>query len=93
MSDTAEFKPYLTNITASFRISRESGAPLQVSHLQIGGARNWGRAPEVLASIEAARAGGLDVTYDSYPYTAGSTLIQAMLPTWATVGAGTYPRP
>ncbi len=70
----------------SYQISRESGAPLQVSHLQIGGARNWGRAGEVLAHIDAARSGGVDVAYDSYPYTAGSTLIQAMLPTWATVG-------
>jgi N-acyl-D-amino-acid deacylase len=76
----------LDALDESFRISRESGAPLQVSHLQIGGARNWGRAPEVLAHLEKARADGLDVTYDSYPYTAGSTLIQAMLPTWATVG-------
>jgi len=40
----------------------------------------------VLAHIEKARASGLDVTYDAYPYTAGSTLVQAMLPTWATVG-------
>jgi N-acyl-D-amino-acid deacylase len=70
----------------SFEISAESGAPLQVSHLQIGGARNWGRAEEVIELIQGARDSGLDVTYDSYPYTAGSTLVQAMLPTWATVG-------
>lgn len=67
-------------------ISRRSGAPLQVSHLQIGGARNWGRAGEVLDAIDRLRASGLDVTYDSYPYTAGSTLVQAMLPAWATAG-------
>lgn len=76
----------LDALTESYDISRESGAPLQVSHLQIGGVRNWGRAGEVLAHIDAARTSGVDVTYDSYPYTAGSTLIQAMLPTWATVG-------
>jgi N-acyl-D-amino-acid deacylase len=70
----------------SYAMSAASGAPLQVSHLQIGGARNWGRAEEVLAHLDAARARGLDVAYDSYPYTAGSTLVQAMLPTWATSG-------
>lgn len=70
----------------SYAMSRDSGAPLQVSHLQIGGVRNWGRAGEVLAHIDRAREDGLDVAYDSYPYTAGSTLVQAMLPTWATAG-------
>ncbi len=76
----------LKALDESYEMSEKSGAPLQVSHLQIGGARNWGRAGEVLAYIEAARTRGVDVTFDSYPYTAGSTLVQAMLPTWATVG-------
>jgi N-acyl-D-amino-acid deacylase len=76
----------LDALDESCAMSRESGAPLQVSHLQIGGARNWGRAGEVLARIDAARKSGLDVTYDSYPYAAGSTLIQALLPAWAAVG-------
>lgn len=76
----------LTALDESYDISRESGAPVQVSHLQIGGVRNWGRAGEVLAHIEGGQKSGVDVTYDSYPYTAGSTLVQAMLPTWATVG-------
>lgn len=76
----------LDALDESYEMTRVSGAPLQVSHLQIGGARNWGRAGEVLTHIENARASGLDVTYDSYPYTAGSTLVQAMLPTWATAG-------
>lgn len=76
----------LKSLDESYDLSRESGAPLQVSHLQIGGARNWGRAGEVLAHLDAARASGVDVAYDAYPYTAGSTLVQAMLPTWATVG-------
>jgi N-acyl-D-amino-acid deacylase len=73
----------------SYEMSVKSGAPLQVSHLQIGGARNWGRAGEVLDHIEQALANGVDVAFDNYPYTAGSTLIQAILPTWATVGGPT----
>lgn len=67
-------------------ISLHSSAPLQVSHLQIGGAANWGRAPEVLAHIERKRADGVELTFDAYPYSAGSTLVQAMLPAWATEG-------
>lgn len=73
----------------SYEMSLKSGAPLQVSHLQIGGSKNWGRAGEVLDHIEQARARGVDVAFDNYPYTAGSTLIQAILPTWATVGGPT----
>jgi N-acyl-D-amino-acid deacylase len=76
----------LKSLDESYAMSWDSGAPLQVSHLQIGGAKNWGRAGEVLAHIEKARESGLDVTFDSYPYAAGSTLVQAMLPTWATAG-------
>ncbi|MBI3909947.1 MAG: D-aminoacylase [Armatimonadetes bacterium] len=66
--------------------SAASGCAVQVSHLQMNGAPNWGRAPEALAVIDRARAQGLDVTFDSYPYTAGSTLVQALLPAWVTEG-------
>ncbi len=76
----------LDSLNESYRLSLDSGAPLQVSHLQIGGKQNWGRADEVLRHLESAHASGVDLAYDSYPYTAGSTLVQAMLPTWATGG-------
>jgi N-acyl-D-amino-acid deacylase len=67
-------------------IGEASRVPVQVSHLQTSGTGNAGRSHEALAMIEAARGGGVDVMCDSYPYIAGSTLLQAMLPVWAVAG-------
>ncbi len=67
-------------------IAEEAGVPVQLSHLQLNGPSNHGRAPEVLRMLDRARERGVDVTWDSYPYCAGSTLVQALLPGWATDG-------
>ncbi len=56
------------------------GARLQVSHLKAGALAVHGRAPEALARLEAARAEGLDVAADQYPYTAAATTLQVVLP-------------
>src|SRR5205807_8030969 len=47
---------------------------------------NWGRMPEMLERIEAARREGLKITADVYPYVAGSTSLSACLPPWALEG-------
>ncbi len=70
----------------SLRIARDAGVPIQISHLQMNGPANAGRAPDLLALLDRARADGVDVTCDIYPYTAGSTFIQSLLPAWATDG-------
>jgi N-acyl-D-amino-acid deacylase len=70
----------------SLAIAREAGVPVQIAHLQMNGPGNAGRAPEMLALLERARAEGVDVTCDTYPYTAGSTLVQTLLPAWAVDG-------
>ena len=70
----------------SLRIARDAGVPVQISHLQMNGPGSKGRAPELLDYLERARASGIDVTCDTYPYTAGSTFIQSLLPAWATDG-------
>lgn len=62
------------------RISREAGLPLHVSHLKLGGERAWGQASNVLAYLEAARANGLEVTWDQYAYTASSTGLRQLIP-------------
>lgn len=67
----------------SIRIAEEAGVPVQISHLQMNGETNRGRAGEILAVLDRARARGVDVTCDTYPYVAGSTLIQSLLPAWA----------
>jgi len=57
-----------------------SGARLQVSHLKCGSRSVWGRAGEAVAVLEAARAEGLDVAADQYPYTAAATTLATILP-------------
>ena len=63
------------------------GARLQVSHLKCGAAAVWGRASEAVGVLEAARAGGLDVAADQYPYTAANTTLATILPP-ALLGLG-----
>ncbi|MCQ6563240.1 N-acyl-D-amino-acid deacylase family protein [Paenibacillus mendelii] len=67
-------------------IAERSGVPLHVSHLKSAGAINWGKALQAMELIENARAGGLDVTCDVYPYTAGSTSMTTILPPWSLEG-------
>lgn len=75
-----------TATAESLAIAQEAGVPVQIAHLQMNGPGNAGRAGELLACLERAQAEGIDVTCDTYPYTAGSTFIQSMLPPWAIDG-------
>jgi N-acyl-D-aspartate/D-glutamate deacylase len=74
------------SVREAIRIGTEAGVPAHISHHKTAGKRNWGRTEETLAIIRAARAAGADITVDVYPYTAGSTLLQALLPAWAQEG-------
>jgi dihydroorotase/N-acyl-D-amino-acid deacylase len=69
-----------------FRIAREAGIRAQVWHLKTAYKRNWGRMPDVLARIQAARAAGIDVAANQYPWTAGSNGLDACLPPWVREG-------
>ena len=69
-----------------FHIAREAQIPTEIWHLKTAYKQNWGRMPEVLKRIAAARAEGLDITADIYPYIAGSTSLSASLPPWALEG-------
>jgi dihydroorotase/N-acyl-D-amino-acid deacylase len=69
-----------------FEIARRAEIPVEIWHLKTAYKKNWGRMPEVLKKIEAARASGLDITADIYPYIAGSTSLSACLPPWALEG-------
>ncbi|HEX8984730.1 MAG TPA: D-aminoacylase [Bryobacteraceae bacterium] len=77
------------SVEETIRIGEQAGVPVQVTHHKIIGAPNWGRSRETLARIGEARARGVDVTIDQYPYTASSTsLAAALLPQWALEGGG-----
>jgi N-acyl-D-amino-acid deacylase len=69
-----------------FRIAREADIPAEISHLKVSGRQSWGRMPRVLARIDSARAAGLDVTADQYPYVRAATALDAAIPTWAENG-------
>jgi dihydroorotase/N-acyl-D-amino-acid deacylase len=67
-------------VAEQIRLARHSGCRLQISHLQAAGQANWHRQQKALDSIEAARAEGIDVAFDAYPYLAGSTVLSQLLP-------------
>lgn len=67
-------------------LGRESGAPVEIYHLKATGKRNWSKIPEVIARIDRARAEGVDVTADMYPYVASGTGLTVLLPDWAAEG-------
>ncbi len=69
-----------------FEIARRAQIPVEIWHLKTAYQKNWGRMPEVLEKIRKARAQGLDITADVYPYIAGSTSLAACLPPWALEG-------
>ena len=70
----------------TFRIAREAHIPAEIWHLKIAGKKNWGHMPEVIKRIEAARAAGLDITADTYAYTAWYNDMSAFVPPWAHDG-------
>lgn len=73
-------------IDEAIRIGREAGIPVEIWHLKAAGKPNWGRMPAVVAQIDAARASGVDVTADTYAYTAWFNSLSAFIPPWAHDG-------
>ncbi len=69
-----------------FRIARDAKVRTQVWHLKTAYKPNWGRMPDILAKIEAARAEGLDVSANQYPYNRASNGLDACLPPWVREG-------
>ena len=67
-------------IDETFRIAYEAGIATHISHHKIIGRNNWGQSKDTLELLARARANGLDVTCDQYPYRAGSTILAAALP-------------
>ena len=88
---------HLLAIEEAIEIGQRGGLPVQFSHLAIGSQPDmggWrkpsadpvGRGPEMMELFGNARDGGLDITYDSYPYTAGQAGIDQTVPNWAQAG-------
>jgi N-acyl-D-amino-acid deacylase len=78
----------LGSVRETIRIGREAGIPVQMTHHKVGGQRNYGQSEASIALMRDARAEGIDITFDQYPYTASSTGLSAIIPRWAQEGGG-----
>ena len=76
----------LDAIDEAGEIGREAHIPVEIWHLKAAGKNNWGRMPEIVAKIDGLRASGLDITADTYAYTAWFNSFSAFIPPWAHDG-------
>ncbi len=75
-----------TAVTEAIAIGERGDVPVQISHLKASGRANWPRMGEAIRLIDLARARGVAVSADMYPYTAGSTTLASLLPPWVHEG-------
>lgn len=73
-------------IKEAVKIGAESGIAVHISHIKTSGKKNWGKIDDAIALIEDARANGITVTCDRYPYTSAATDLDAVLPPWTYAG-------
>ncbi|HEY2931867.1 MAG TPA: D-aminoacylase [Acidobacteriota bacterium] len=87
---TTHMRSYSAELEAALgeqlQLARRTGCRLQISHLQAVGPANWNKQASALEKIEKAKDEGVDVAFDCYPYTAGSTVLTQLLPQWALGG-------
>ena len=76
----------LEALDEAIRIGREAKIPVEIWHVKAAGKRNWGRMKEIVAKIEQARRDGIDITADTYGYTAWFNSFSAFIPPWAHDG-------
>lgn len=82
-SESGQIIPSLDEV---FAVAERANIPAEVWHLKTAYKANWGRMPEVLKYFDAARARGLDVTANMYPYDRASNGLDACLPLWVREG-------
>jgi N-acyl-D-amino-acid deacylase len=82
----SESDQILEGLTETLKIGREANLPVEIYHLKINNSRNWDKIDTVLAVIEKARAEGMKVTANMYPYIASGTGLSARLPIWVQEG-------
>ena len=73
-------------IAEAINIGEQTGIPVEISHFKIASKKHWGKTNDTLGLVIAAREKGLPVTVDQYAYTASSTSLDTILPSWALAG-------
>jgi dihydroorotase/N-acyl-D-amino-acid deacylase len=86
----SEAEQLVEAIGEAITIGRRANLPVEIYHLKAAGRPNWHLMPAAIAAIEQARAAGLDVTADMYPYAASGTGLSAILPPWADADGRLY---
>ncbi len=76
----------IDSVREAIEIGRQAKIPIVLTHHKVVGQPMWGKSRETLAMVEAARAEGIDVKMDQYPYTATYTGISILVPAWARAG-------
>ena len=76
----------IESVAETIAIGERGRMPTQITHHKIIGTGNWGKSVQTLRMVDEARARGVDVTIDQYPYTASATGINVLLPPWALEG-------
>ncbi|NTV79693.1 MAG: amidohydrolase family protein, partial [Clostridiales bacterium] len=82
----SEADTILSSMDEIIRIGRESGVQIHFSHFKVCGKQNWDKLPAMLHKLDHAKAEGIEVSLDQYPYIAGSTMLGVILPPWVHDG-------
>jgi dihydroorotase/N-acyl-D-amino-acid deacylase len=76
----------MEGVAEAIEIGRRTGITIVLTHHKVVGKPMWGQSVRTLAMVDSARTAGVDVRIDQYPYTATSTGISVLVPTWALAG-------
>lgn len=76
----------LESIDEVLKIAKDSSVHVHISHFKSSGMKNWDKSDEALKKLDSAYNKGLKISYDQYPYTAGSTFLSSLLPLWLHEG-------
>lgn len=82
----SEADSILDSMQEVIRIGRETGVKIHFSHFKVCGKKNWSKIEKVIKMLEKAHWEGIRISFDQYPYVAGSTMLGAILPPWVHDG-------
>ena len=82
----SEANQIVSSMNEILNIARATGVKVHFSHFKICGKNNWDKIEEILGLLDEAKEEGIKISFDQYPYTAGSTMLSVILPAWAHDG-------